>query len=445
MVPALVLIALLLSQGEPVASNVERDLLQAAKTGQLARVHDLLARGADPNTMDWRGFTPLMWAAASGNGAVIAELLDRGASTTRRTSDGTTALMLASANGFTDIVRVFVARGADVGAAGGGVTPRQRALERGFPATAAVLEQAEGLGVRLLRATAEGHDALVRQLISLGAPINVTDERGATPLMIAARNGDLGIVQTLLTRGADASHRDLQGLSVFDWAEPAPTGKYVVAFLVDRGVSRTVPRARAPAPAPEVKVSLRTLARALALIRPPNNAIRLPLRRATAALSRLQALSDSWPANSPDDYRDNLAADVSALRGALAKGDLQAMTATIQALADDLDAKLEHCTRSGGKLGGSVVVHVRTLRGSEEVKNWQVLYMPRIFEAATNASPDLFPQISSPTEETIVPGRYVMWVRDPATTRVGERTIVKVGEGRKELTLDLPVPAAPSR
>jgi hypothetical protein len=71
--------------------------------------------------------------------------------------------------------------------------------------------------------------------------------------------------------------------------------------------------------------------------------------------------------------------------------------------------------------------------------------MPRIFEAAGSASPDLFPQLSSPTEETLVPGRYVMWVRDPATSRVGERTVVKVGEGKKELLLDLPVPAAPER
>jgi hypothetical protein len=71
-----------------------------------------------------------------------------------------------------------------------------------------------------------------------------------------------------------------------------------------------------------------------------------------------------------------------------------------------------------------------------------VFYMPRVFEAARSATPDLFPQLSSPTQETLVPGRYVMWARDPVTSRVGERTVVKVGEGRKELLVDLPVPAA---
>jgi hypothetical protein len=35
-----------------------------------------------------------------------------------------------------------------------------------------------------------------------------------------------------------------------------------------------------------------------------------------------------------------------------------------------------------------------------------------------------------------------MWVRNPNTNAVGERTVVKVGEGRKELIVDLPVPAA---
>ena len=134
---------------------------------------------------------------------------------------------------------------------------------------------------------------------------------------------------------------------------------------------------------------------------------------------------------------------MAALESALKAGDVQGLAATVEAVAEDLETKLEHCTKSGGRLGGSVTVRVRTLQGGAESKSWQVFYMPRIFEAATNATPDLFPQLSSPTEETLVPGRYVMWVRDPATARLGERTVVKVGEGRTELLLDLSVPATP--
>jgi hypothetical protein len=264
--------------------------------------------------------------------------------------------------------------------------------------------------------------------------------------MIAARNGDLGLMQALLSRGADASVRDSQGRTVIEWAEPSPTtAKYVLAFLADNGVSKDVARQAGPAQSPQVKASLRTIAGVLERVPPASAQVREAQRRANAALSQLQQLSAKWPAESPDDYRDNLAGDIAALQSALSLGNVEGLAAALQSLAEDLEIKLEHCVKSGGRLGGSVVVRVRTLQGGEERKSWQVFYMPRIFEAAGNASPDLFPQLSSPTEETLVPGRYVMWVRDPATARLGERTVVKVGEGRKELLLDLPVPAAQPR
>ncbi len=442
MLCVIALVGLMLGQGTAAQTNAHRDLLQAAKLGQITRIRDLLARGIDVNAVDQRGFTPLMWASANGNVEVVNLLLQSGAIASKRAEDGTSAMFLAGSNGFTDIVRALLAVGANVAAARGGVTPRQAAVERGHTDVATLLEQAEALGARMLRATIEGHDTLVRQLLALGAPVNVTDERGATALMIAARNGDLGILQALLAKGADAYARDAQGRTVFDWAEPAPTGKYVVAFFLDRGVSRSsLGRATAPVQAPQVKSTLRTLGDVLSGLRPAAGPMRLAHRRATDALSKLVALSAAWPAESPTDYRENLAEAETTLEQTLRTGNVATVTAVLQSLADDLETKLEHCNQSGGKLGNSVVVRVRTLRGSQEVGNWQVYYMPRVFEAAVNVNPDLFPQLSSPTEETLVAGRYVMWVRDPSTARLGERTVVKVGEGKKELILDLPIPA----
>jgi hypothetical protein len=283
---------------------------------------------------------------------------------------------------------------------------------------------------------------VVRQVLATGAPVNVTDERGATALMIAARNGDLGMIQALLSRGANASARDNDGKTVFEWAEPSPTtGKYVAAFLLDRGVSKTTAPPAGPRPSPQVRSSLAALAAILGRIPPGSAPVRTGLQRTRAALSQLQALSNKWPAESPDDYRDNLAEYLARLEAAAKAGDAGQLAATLEAVADDLEIKLEHCLKSGGRLGGSVVVRVRTVQGGSESRSWQVFYMPKIFEAAVNASPNLFPQLSSPTNETLVPGRYVMWVRDPVTARLGERTVVKVGEGRTELLVDLPVPA----
>ncbi len=445
-----VLVGLLLSQAPaPAAATAPAagaDLIESAKNGDLAHTRDLLSRGAAVNAADRRGFTPLTWAAASGNLEMVRLLLENGAAVERRAKDGTTALMVASANGFIEVVRALLVRGADVTAARAGVKARQLAIDRGHADIAALLEQAEALGIRMLQAAAEGNDTLVRQLLAQGAPGNQRDERGATALMIAARNGDLGMMQALLSRGVDPSLTDNQGQTVFGWAEPSPTtAKYVAAFLTDKGIPRQPPRAAAPAPSPQVKASLSTLAAILARVPPASPAVRAGQRRANAALSQLQALSAKWPADSPDDYRDNLSGEIAALEAALKAGTAETLAVTLESVAEDLDIKLEHCNLSGGKLGGSVVVRVRTVAGAQESRRWQVFYMPRVFEAAANASPDLFPQLSSPTEETLVPGRYVMWVRDPTTARLGERTVVKVGEGKKDLLIDLPVPATPAR
>ena len=242
--PLLLLVGLLLTQATPSSAGANDDLLESAKLGDLARVKQLMASGASVSAVDRRGFTPLMWASVSGSVAVANLLLESGAAVDARSNDGLTALMLASANGFTDVTRALILRGADVNAARNGVKARQFAVERGHTDIAALLDEAEGLGRKLLRAAAEGNDTGVRQLLASGAPVNVTDDRGITALMMAARNGNLGMMQALLSRGADAAVRDAQGQGVYEWAElSAITSKYVVAFL-----ARSRPRTRDAAP-----------------------------------------------------------------------------------------------------------------------------------------------------------------------------------------------------
>jgi hypothetical protein len=328
-------------------------------------------------------------------------------------------------------------------------------LLRGSQRACEICSTDSGFDPRLLKAAGGTPDTLFMLvsvllgtlLLSQPSATAATGVDTALPeaAMTAARNADLGIMQGAVSRAADTSARDADGRTVFEWADPSPVGKYVTGFLADRGVSRQPPQPVARTSSPQVKASLQTFSTMIAKVPATSTAARAAKRRATAALTQLQALSTRWPAESPVDYRDNLAAQIKVLDAAFARGDTRALIATVSAIAEDLEVKLEHCIRSGGALGGSIAVRVRTLRGDAEIKSWQVFYMPRVFEAATNASPDLFPQLSSPTEAVLVPGRYVMWARDPATGRLGERTIVKVGEGKKDLALDLPVPATPPR
>jgi len=162
--------------------------------------------------------------------------------------------------------------------------------------------------------------------------------------------------------------------------------------------------------------------------------------RARSTLTNLRELSKKWPAQSPLDYRVNLDRTVRRLQLTLEGPDQAPAPETLEALAEDLEAKLEHCLKSGGKLGGSVTVRVRTVRLGQEVANWQIFYLPRLLDTAGGVTADRFPQLSSPTQERIVPGRYVMWSTDPTSGRVGAKTVVKIGEGRQDLMIDLTVP-----
>src|SRR6185436_12686327 len=107
------------------------------------------------------------------------------------------------------------------------------------------------------------------------------------------------------------------------------------------------------AQSPQVRASLVTLAAVLKRIPTASVPVRTAQKRANTALSQLQALSAKWPADSPDDYRDNLANYVTALEAALKAGDVKNLEVTLQALAEDLEIKFEHCVKSGGRLGGS--------------------------------------------------------------------------------------------
>ena len=103
-------------------SSVEQDraLLEAAHSGDLKQVRDLLDKGADVNAQDKDGMTPLMWAMRSvpfGGGSLdmVKMLLDRGADANAKDKSGGTALMNVTTLGL-DVVELLLDNGADVNA-----------------------------------------------------------------------------------------------------------------------------------------------------------------------------------------------------------------------------------------------------------------------------------------------------------------------------------------
>ncbi len=73
---------------------LNKRLIQASSL-DTETVMNLISSGAELNTRDAMGMTPLMWAAYKGKRSTVVYLLERGADSHLKSNDGYTALMLA--------------------------------------------------------------------------------------------------------------------------------------------------------------------------------------------------------------------------------------------------------------------------------------------------------------------------------------------------------------
>jgi len=77
------------------------------KTGELAKVEEVLNSGADIHQQDEQGWTPLNWAAGRGDVDMVKLLLDRGADVFRLGRDQRTPYKISLAARHTDVARLL--------------------------------------------------------------------------------------------------------------------------------------------------------------------------------------------------------------------------------------------------------------------------------------------------------------------------------------------------
>ena len=170
--------------------------LNGVQTGRLDFVRALLAHGADPNTrlvngppqfgfasarfrVSVVGATPYLLAAMDGDVEIMQALAAAGADTTLTTDEHTTPLMVAAGLGQVPAETRVIARAS--------LEAVQLALEHG-----AYVNAVNDIGRTALHGAAHiRSDAIVQLLVDRGARINVADQRGVTPLMIAEGGGHI--------------------------------------------------------------------------------------------------------------------------------------------------------------------------------------------------------------------------------------------------------------
>ena len=161
-------------------------LLLACTNRSAAMVELLLQAGANPDSARWSGETPLMTCARTGDVVAVKALLAHGAEVNAATRRGQTALMWAAAQQRPEIVRVLIEHGADVDAS-------SRMLEGFTPAQYYRFGLAEYFDEE---PAGEVHRDPEGQF------------GGFTPLMFAARVGDLESARILLGSGAEHQSRN---------------------------------------------------------------------------------------------------------------------------------------------------------------------------------------------------------------------------------------------
>lgn len=200
------------------------DLIAAAYRDDTDTVMSYVERGLDVNSVDQAGNTLLHIASRSGNTALISGLLKEKANPNARNHVGDTPLMLAAYNGKIDALDALLAGGARIN------LPGWTALHY-----AVFADRTEA----------------VAELLQKGADVNARAPNKQTPLMLAAKSGNIEIAKLLLDAKADTTLKDQNGDTALTLAEKANNSE--IARLISRPAhpTHTAPQAAAaPTPVP---------------------------------------------------------------------------------------------------------------------------------------------------------------------------------------------------
>jgi len=202
----------------------------------------LIQAGANPSVANREGVVPMQLAAMNGSAAMVLRLIKAGANPNAPLTEyGDTALMMAARTGKTDAIDVLIEGGVKVNAVEtwGGTTALMWAVSERHPAAVKTLiDHGADVNARsnfVPAANGRGFEGRTPSAPKAGQGPRGAEEFASgslTPLMFAAREGDVESARLLVGAGADVNAiagdgKDALGLAIFN-------GNYAAAaFLVD--------------------------------------------------------------------------------------------------------------------------------------------------------------------------------------------------------------------
>lgn len=221
-------VKLLLRHG--VDPNKSSALALATSMGKLEATRVLLEAGASIERVCTRNQMDALFNAVDrGEATVVGLLIEYGANLESRDSDGMTPLAYAAYFRRPEAAEVLLNHGANIDALSQGLTALSFAIDEGkVPMVKLLLENGadltitnEPLLLRILKSNRihnqEADAAIVELLLYHGADPNCCDRKGRTPLFLATVKQKVDIMRVLLARGANPNRED-EEIDLLSWA-----------------------------------------------------------------------------------------------------------------------------------------------------------------------------------------------------------------------------------
>ena len=217
----------------PTAKAPDISIHYAANSGNIEAVKQAVADGADVDSKNAEGQTPLCRAVQYGKKDLIKLLIEEGADVNARMNFGDTALDYANVSGGLGMSYEVQKEVVDLLRKHGGKTSEElKATEPGAEAATSEPPTAEALDISIWDAAFVGNIEAVKQHLADGANVEEKcDTWGRTPLHYAARFGHKEIAELLLAEGADVSAKN----DYLEWTPlhtAAYTGHKAIAELL---------------------------------------------------------------------------------------------------------------------------------------------------------------------------------------------------------------------